>query len=135
MGIDVPNNRRVPERMMLDSETPSHMTPLGHSVQDKMVSDIPINLADESTMRTSFSGVRKVDIHSDEGRQWISLIKTLVVPGAGMSLMSVPAFVKKDVGVLLMRKYDVLLDLQENLTVLGYVEQDQYGLLYLNDDG
>lgn len=129
------NNSRVVDRIMIDSGTTSHITPLPESVQDKVPSNRPITLADESTMHSAFIGIRKIDLQTDDGPQRLSLSNTLVVPDAGLSLLSVPALVKKDIGVLFMPEYAILIDLKDNLAILGYAEQDQDGLFYLNDDG
>lgn len=126
---------RMPDRIMIDSGTTTHITPFANRVVSKTPQNVLITLADESTVRSSHCGVRKVTFMTDNGPQKVSLSKTLVVPDAGMSLLSVPALTKKDIGVFFMPGFAVLYDLLNDFNVLGYAEQDQDGLFFISDDG
>lgn len=123
------------DRIMLDSGTTTHITPYGDRVENKKVHEVSITLADESTVSSSHCGVRKVKFMADDGPHKISLSKTLVVPNAGMSLLSVPALTKKDIGVFFMPGFAVMYDLSDECSVLGYAEQDEDGLYFVRDDG
>lgn len=129
------NNSRVVDRIMIDSGTTSHITPLPEYFQDKVPSNRPITLADESTIHSAFIGIHKIDLKTDDGPQRLSFSNTLVVLDGGLSVLSVPVLVKKDIRVLLMPEYAVLIDLKDNFAILGYAEQEQDGLFYLNYDG
>lgn len=122
------------DKMMLDSGTTPYLTPHADRVQCKMACDVPITLADESTVRATHKGIRKVDFPTGDGAQKLSLSDTLVVPDAVMSLVSVPSLVKKDIGVLFTPSRAVLFDLRDDMRTLGYATQDKDGLFYIADD-
>ena len=128
------NEKWKADRMMLDSGTTSHLTPLANRVQSKTVCNIPISLADDPTVHSSHKGIRKVTIATDGSPRKASLSDTVVVLNAGMSLLPVPSLVRKDIGVLFMPKKAVLFDLLDDMSILVYAEQDQEGLFYISDD-
>lgn len=97
------------DKMMLDSGTTSHLTPLADRVQSTTRSDIYSTLADNSKMRATHVGLRKVRIQDDV--RSVSLSDTLIVPDAGMSLMSVRALVNKNTSVLFMPGHAVMFDI------------------------
>lgn len=126
---------RKADIMMLESGTTSHLTPCEDRIQATTSSDLSFTLADNSKMRATHSGVRKVRMQSDNGVRAVSLSKTLLVPGAGMSLMSVPALVEKGIGVLFLPGFAVMFDLEDSDHVLGFAKQNTDGLFYVADDG
>lgn len=122
------------DRMMLESGTTSHLTPHVDRVQSKTPCDISIKLADDLKVRSRHKGVRKVSFATDSGRRKVSLSNTLGVPNAGMSLLSVPSLVQKNIGLMFMPRRAVLFDLLDDMATLGYAEQDDDGLFYIADN-
>lgn len=57
------------------------------------------------------SATRDVKLLGDDGTRSVSLSDTLVVPDAAMSLMYVPTFFKKEIGVLFKPGYDIFFDI------------------------
>ena len=129
------NNDRMADPIMLDSGTTSHLTPHADRVSCPKPSDISFTLADNSQMHATHMGVRKVQMRSGQRSCTVSLSNNLIVPDAAMSLMSVPALVKKEIGVLFMPGYAVLFDLLDSNEVLGFAKQYKDGLFYMADDG
>lgn len=54
--------------------------------------------------------------------------KQLVEPDAAVILFSVTDLTKKDIGILIMTVFDVLYELLEKFSALGYAEQHKYVL-------
>ena len=98
--VKTSENKRRPDKMMLDSGATSHITSLGDRVGEKRAHSTPIHPADDSTMRPTHNGTRKVTFMTDHGCQRVKLSNTLVVPDASTSLLSVPALVRKDIGAV-----------------------------------
>lgn len=130
------NGRNGPkaDRVMIDSGTKYHITPFAPKVQDMVLRNVEIALADDSPVRSSHSGIRKVSFGTDDGIQNVSLSNTLVVPDAGMSLLSVPDLTLRGIGELFMPGFGVLYDLRDEFRILGYAEQEKDGLFYFLDD-
>lgn len=99
--------------IMLESGLTSHLTPLASCFYSKIPRDVSFTIADNLQMRTTHSGVLKVQMSSEKGIRWVSLSNDLVVSDAGMNLMTVSALVKKEIGLLFMPGYAVLFDLLE----------------------
>lgn len=115
---DLLSSEEKADIMMLDSGTTSHLTPFAGRVQSKKSSSLILILADDSKMKSTHTGTRKVSLCGDGEVRAVSLSNTLVVPDAGMSLMSVPALVKKNIAVLFRPGYAVLFDLLDSNVVL-----------------
>lgn len=109
--------------------------PLANPVQKKMLCEIPITLADESIVQSSHKGVREVCFLTGTGICRVSSSNTLLVPDAGLSSLSVPSLVQKDIDVLFMPRCAVLLDLQDDMATLGFVEQEKDGLFCTAEHG
>lgn len=62
----------------------------------------------------------------------LSLSDTHVMSDASMSLLSVPALVKKDITVLFMLRYATLFDFRDDFKVFCYATKDPDGLFYAN---
>lgn len=122
------------DRMMLDSGTSAHMTPLGNRLVDTRKSTSDISLADDSTVSSAEIGTRPVEWTADGVRTTVSLSKTMFVPALSTSLLSVPALVNKNIAVLFLPRKAVLLDLEDKNKVLGYALQDSDGLFYISED-
>ena len=119
------------DEMMLDSGCTSHMTPHEDRVHWKGACDVSIKLADDSVVTADVKGVRTVKWQSQDGQQPVHLSETLVVPKLSMSLLSIPALVRKNIGVLFIPGKAVLVDLENNLYVLGCGRQGVDGLFYI----
>ena len=85
---------------MLDSGITSHITAIAEKVHSKTGCNVSITLADDFTVDASKKGTRTVQWYSDSGPQRVHLSQTLVAPQMAMSLLSVPAFVRKNISVL-----------------------------------
>lgn len=127
------NGRKI-DRMMMDGGTTSHLTPHVERVHSKTPCEVVITLTDASTVRSSHKGVRKVSFATDAGPRKVSLSETIVVPDAGMSLLSVPSLVQKNIGLIFMPRRAVLFDLLDDMATLCYAEQDIDGLFYIGND-
>lgn len=121
--------------MMLDSGTMSRITALSDRVTYKFKTDVPISLADDSTMYETEAGQRNIATQVYDGEMIISLSNTPVGPDAGLSLLSVPALARNDIGVTFIPGFTALLDLRDEFFALGYAKQEDDSLIYLNDDG
>lgn len=86
-------------------------------------------------MQATHSGVRKVPMYSEEGICTVRVSNILVVSDAGMSLMSVTALVKTNIGVLFMPGYGVLFELPESIEILEYGKKHRDGLCVIASDG
>lgn len=76
-----------------------------------------------------------IDLQTDNCTKRLSLSVSLVVADTSMSLLSIPALVRKDSPVLYMPGYTTTFNVRDDFEVLGYVRQDAEGLFYDNDDG
>lgn len=124
---------RTADRMMLDSGTTSHLTASASRIKHKQVTDITINLADNLSIKATEKGTRTVKWKTSHGKRGIHLSNTLVVPSLAMSLLSVPSLLEKNIGVLFLPSKAVLIDLEDDFSILGYVTQDDEGLFYISD--
>lgn len=122
------------DRMIVDSVTTSDITPMAEKVWEKKPYVVTISLADDPTIRLSHKWTRKVSFKGESYERKVCLSDTLVVPEAGMSLLSVASLTRKHVGVLFMPGFAVLFDLKDDCAVFGYTEQDSNALFYIRDD-
>ena len=122
-----------PDVMMIDSGTTSHMTSMADKVYDKEACHVAIKLADDSEITATQVGVRKVKWQGPDRTMNVSLTDTLVAADIKTSLLSVPALVKKDIGVLFLPGKAMFLDLLEKNKILGYATQKTDGLYYISD--
>ena len=118
---------------MVDSGTTSHMTSMSSRVSDKTDCTVAIRLADDSEVTATQVGVRKVTWQGLKGTTNVSLSETLVASDFKTSLLSVPALVKKDIGVLFLPGKAMFLDLLDKNNILGYATQGADGLFYIAD--
>lgn len=124
---------RPADMMLLDSGTSSHMTPLGDIVKNRTECDISIALADDFIVEANEKGNRTVKWYSNDGPVKVTLSETLVAPDTTTSLISVSALVKKGINVLFMPGRAVLIDMKDNMAVLGYAKQVSDGLYYMSE--
>ena len=122
-----------PDVMMVDSGTTSHMTAMADRVTDKSACHVAIKLADDSEVSAKQVGVRMVNWQGLNGPVSVSLSDTLVASDIKTSLLSVPALVKKDIGVLFLPGKAMFLDLLDENKILGYAMQKTDGLYYISD--
>ena len=116
---------------MLDSGCTSDMTRHEDKVHSKAACDVSIKFADDSDVTADVKGVRTVKWQSQAGQQPVHLSETLVVPKLSMSLLSIPALVRKNIGVLFIPGKAVLIDLENNFCVLGCGRKGVDGLFYI----
>ena len=127
------DKRRV-DRMMLDSGCTSHMTPKKDRVGKQEECAHTIHLADDSTVTAKEKGVRTVQWQTQDGLDDVHLSETLIVPNLAMSLLSVPALVRKNIGVAFLPGKAILIDLEDDYKILGQATQDKDGLFFIGDD-
>lgn len=99
------------DQKMLVSESTFHMTPMEDRVGRKESCNHTINLADNSTVQTKEKGVRTVKWQDSDGLDDVHLTETLVAADLSMSLLSVPALVRKQIGVIFLSSKAVMVDL------------------------
>lgn len=80
---------------MLDFGTTFHMTPFAGCVKNKKSYNVPIGVADYSTIIADRIGLRVVNWNSDNGVTEVTLADTLVAPDAAVSILPVPMLVRK----------------------------------------
>ena len=124
---------RRPDVMMVDSGTTSHMTGMADRVSNKAACSVAITLADDSQVMETHVGVRKVNWQGLKEPMSVSLSNTLVAPDIKTSLLSVPALVSKNIGVLFLPGKAMFLDLLDKKNILGYAKQKTDGLFYISD--
>lgn len=83
----------------MDSNVSPHITSLAYHVCETKARITPIYLADGSTMSATDIGSRRVCFQTDDDQQHIKLTDILVVADDVLSVLSIPALVKKDVGI------------------------------------
>lgn len=86
-------NERNADIMMLDSVKMFHLTPVAYHVQLTTTSEISFTHADNSPIRATHQGVRKLRMRGEGGVRSVSLSNTLLASNASVSHMSVPALV------------------------------------------
>lgn len=126
-------NGLPPDRMLLDSGTTSHMTPLSNRVHGTTDCDVSIRLADDSTVKASATGVRSVHWMSALGRSKVNLSDTLVAKDVALSLLSVPALARKNIATLFMPDKAFFIDLENKNSILGQAARGSDGLFYIED--
>ena len=124
----------MPDTMMVDSGTTSHMTAQADRVFNKTDCTTSIRLADDSTTTAHKVGVRKVNWRGETGPIEVTLSETLVARDIKTSLLSVQALVKHDIAVLFLPGKAVFLDLLQNNKIIGYASQGRDGLFYISDN-
>ena len=101
---------------------------------ERQKTNTTVTLADDSSIKATEKGTRTVKWNTHEGDNHIKLSNTLVVPGISMSLLSVPSLVDKNIGVIFLPGKAVLIDLEDQNSILGYGTQDSDGLFYISDN-
>ena len=107
-------SNRTTDMMMLDSGTSSHMTPHVERVSEKRDCEIPISLADNSTVTAKSKGKRSVTWNGEDGLVKLGLSNTLVSKRLSCSLLSVPALVRKGISVIFTSGKAMMVDVDNN---------------------
>lgn len=126
-------SKKGPDMMLVDSGTSAHMTSRSDRVISKEHCDVDISLGDNSKVHSSHKGIRKVMWHTQEGERTISLSDTLVSKKLAMSMLSVPALVKKNIASLFLPGKALFIDLEDDMKVIGTAAQADDGLFYIAD--
>ena len=71
---------------------------------------------------------------TEEGSCKIKLSNTMVVLDLAMSLLSIPSLVKKIIAVFFLPGKAILIDLEDEYSILGYATQDKDGLFYIDEN-
>lgn len=120
--------------LMLDSGTTSDMTNSVATLQDARQCKVPIALGDDSEIKASHCGTRKVTWASQNGVTDVTLSNTLASKDLAMSLLSVPALTEKGLCVLFLPDKAVILDMENDLSVVGIAPKNDDGLYYIQSD-
>ena len=119
--------------MLVDSGTTSHMTARSETVTSRSECDISIALGDDSKVKATKKGDRRVQWAAEDGPRTINLSKTLITDDIAMSLLSVPALVNKGIGVLFLPGKALFIDLSDGMNILATAPQAEDGLFYISD--
>ena len=123
------------ERMMLDSGTTSHMTTILSTLSDASTCDIPISLGDDSTVNATARGTKRVSWKTSDGCTNVSLTNTLCAEDLALSLLSVPSLAQKGLSVLFLPEKAIIMDIHNNMRVVGVAPLSEDGLYYINTSG
>ena len=119
--------------MLVDSGTTSHITARSETVSSRSGCDISIALGDDSKVKATEKGDRRVQWAGEDGPRTIRLSETLIADDIAISLLSVPALVNKGIGVIFLPGKAMFVDLQDNMKVLATASQAEDGLFYISD--
>ena len=120
--------------MLLDSDTTSHMTPMFDKVKKKNDCRVYIMLCDHSKVTAFSIGTRLVKWQTRDGPCTVSLSNNLVTEDLSMSLISIPVLVQKKIATLFLPGKALLIDLEDNLNILGMAYQGDEGMFYITDE-
>lgn len=95
------------------------MTSLSQQVISKNHYDVDISLGDDSKVDADQRGTRKVKWQTKERACTISLLEALVSQNIAMSMLSVPALVKKEIAVFLLLGKALFIDLSDGMKIRG----------------
>lgn len=110
------------------------MTPCKSCVNKMQQCDQAIDLSDDSSVTAKQKGVQTVKSQPPDGVKDVHLSETLFVPDLAMSLLSVPALVRKKIGVMFLPGKAVFIGLEDDFCILAEAFQDKDGLFYIPDD-
>lgn len=128
-----PGAKSSPDRMLMDSDTTSHMTNRSDRVQRQQKCDTSISLAGDSTVHSTSKGIRIVHWNTENGFFNIILSDTLFASKIATSLLSVPALVMKNIPTLLLLKRAIMFDMDDDYKELGQATQYPDCLYYIDD--
>lgn len=114
--------------MLLDSEKTSYMTLFKEKVTNQRKCKVDIALRNDSTVTASSTCTRVVKWNGAYITCTISLSNTLFSPELSMSLLSVPALVQKGVSVLFVPGKALMVDTDNEFTIIGKSRQGTDGL-------
>lgn len=120
--------------ILLDSGTTSHMTLISKNVTSKESCAVHLMLGDDSKVKASTRGVRRVQWQTENGPCTVSLSNTLVLKDLTMSLLSIPALVQKQIATLVLPRKALFIDLKYEYSILGKATQVEYGMFYISDN-
>ena len=124
----------LPRVMMLDSGTTTHMTNDVETLQNTALCEVPISLGDDSKIVANYRGSRVVTWQSQDGVTEVRLSGTLAAPDLAMSLLSIPALTEKGFCVLFLPQNAIIMDIEDNLRIVGTAFKDSDGLFYIPTD-
>jgi len=122
------------DRMMLDSGTTTHMTQSPEALDDVHHCNVPIALGDNSTIDANITGSRTVHWVANGDSATVTLSNTLAAPNLSMNLLSVPALTAKGISVLFTPKRAILMDMEDELSVIGIANREMDNLYYIGTD-
>ncbi|KAI0557397.1 GAG-pre-integrase [Gracilaria domingensis] len=110
------------------------MTSSADDLNDRSACHIPISLGDDSEIVAAERGSRSFTWNFEGISNSVSLSNTLASPELAISLLSIPALTSKRLGVLFMPTMAFIIDLKENLRILGVAPRQSDGLYYISVD-
>ena len=119
--------------MIIESDTRSHITPLGQKVSNQESCKVSIALGENSKIRAFSQRTRLVQWMAEDRPVSVTFFNVLVTPEVCRSLLSVPALVKKGLAVLLVPKRALIINLNDGNKVVGTPHQDKTGFFYISD--
>lgn len=122
---------RTLNRIMIDSGTMSHITPFEDKVSNHEVCDVSTALGDNSTVRSTVKGERRVNWQGRNGPVFVTLSHTLMAPEVSFSLLSVPALAEMRLGVLFVPERAFIFNQNDGNSVIGCTEQGLNRLLFI----
>lgn len=133
-GRLIQNNCGTPEWMLMDSGTTSHMTPNSVGVHSTEQCDVEVHLVDDSSVLANKKGIRSVHLANDDVDGTVDLSERLVAPNLGGRFLSVPATVRKNLGVIFILAVATMIDLDADKNFLRRTKQSEDGFFFVKDD-
>lgn len=134
MELNSKNPNYSTSKIMIDSGTTLHITPYADKVQSWTNCEISISLGDNSIVKSTSQGVRRVRWQGRNGSVNVSLSRTLVVRDVAMSLLSVPAFFRNGHAVLFQPGKALFINFNDDNAVVGQAVQEADRLIYISDN-
>ena len=115
--------RLIEDIMLVDSGTTSHMTERSETVSSRSECDISIALGDDSKVKQTEKGDRRVSWANEDCPRTIKLCETLIADDLAMSLLYAPALAKKGIAVLFLTGNALFIDLKDDINILATAPQ------------
>lgn len=121
----------LPRVMMLDSGTTTHMTNDVEILEDTALCEVITSFGGDSEIVANCRGSRVVTWQSQDGVTDMRLSGTLAAPNLAMSFLSIPGLTERELCVLFLPQKVVIMDIEDNLGIVGTAFKDTSGLFYI----
>ena len=129
--LDYQSKNKTSEKVILGSGSTSHLTAPSDKVRNSSPPNVAIRLADYSSITSNAKGTRIDSCKTFDGCQKIHLLNTHVVPDLATYLMSISSLVYKNIAVLFLPVNAVLIDLEDDNSIMFYETQEKNGLFFI----